>query len=64
MSAETSNYLKGDTRNGAGVVNNAAYNADADRCAKCNAKMQFCVCAVRRGTADMAVTIGVDGREC
>ena len=53
-----------DKRNGAGVVNNAAYNADAKRCERCNAKTQFCVCAVRRGTADMADMIGADGRDC
>ena len=42
------------------MVSNRAYRADANddagilRCSKCNSKLQFCVCGVRRGTLDMA----------
>lgn len=47
------------------MVSNRAYRADANddagilRCSKCNSKLQFCVCGVRRGTLDMA---NADGR--
>lgn len=42
------------------MVSNPAYRADANddagilHCSKCNSKLQFCVCGVRRSTLDMA----------